>query len=80
MACRCSALTGLMVVISALAGPVLAQQITVTIEEINTVVFPADGAEKLRDCLETLSPQITMEESIRSRAEAPIRRMLEMSK
>ena len=45
MACRCSALTGLLVVITALAGPVLAQQITVTIEEINTVVFPADGAE-----------------------------------
>ena len=39
-----------------------------------------NSLEKLRDCLETLSPQITMEESIRSRAEAPIRRMLEMSK
>ena len=39
-----------------------------------------NNLEKLRDCLETLSPQITMEESIRSKAEAPIRRMLEMSK
>ena len=39
-----------------------------------------NSLEKLRDCLETLSPQITMEESIRSKAEAPIRRMLEMSK
>jgi quinolinate synthase len=39
-----------------------------------------NSLEKLRDCLETLSPQITMEESIRSRAEAPIRRMLAMSK
>jgi len=39
-----------------------------------------NSLEKLRDCLETLSPQITMEESIRFRAEAPIRRMLEMSK
>ena len=36
--------------------------------------------EKLRDCLETLSPQIAMEESLRSEAEAPIRRMLEMSR
>ena len=36
--------------------------------------------EKLRDCLETLSPQIAMEESLRSQAEAPIRRMLEMSR
>ena len=48
MACRCSALTGLMVVITAFAGPVLAQQITVTIEEINTVVFPADGDSAAR--------------------------------
>ena len=39
-----------------------------------------NSLEKLRDCLETLSPQITMEESIRAKAEAPIRRMLEMSK
>ena len=39
-----------------------------------------NNLEKLRDCLETLSPQITMEESLRSKAEAPIRRMLEMSK
>ena len=36
--------------------------------------------EKLRDCLETLSPQIAMDESLRSKAEAPIRRMLEMSR
>lgn len=39
-----------------------------------------NNLEKLRDCLESLSPQITMEESIRSKAEAPIRRMLAMSK
>ena len=39
-----------------------------------------NSLEKLRDCLEKLSPQITMKESIRSKAEAPIRRMLEMSK
>lgn len=36
--------------------------------------------EKLRDCLETLSPQIAMDESLRSEAEAPIRRMLAMSR
>ncbi len=36
--------------------------------------------DKLRDCLETLSPQIAMEESLRSEAEAPIRRMLAMSR
>jgi len=36
--------------------------------------------EKLRDCLENLAPQIVMEESLRSEAEAPIRRMLEMSR
>ncbi|QNI85195.1 quinolinate synthetase complex/ A subunit [Synechococcus sp. PROS-7-1] len=36
--------------------------------------------EKLRDCLENLAPQIAMEESLRSEAEAPIRRMLEMSR
>ena len=36
--------------------------------------------EKLRDCLENLSPQIAMEETLRSEAEAPIRRMLEMSR
>ncbi|PTT98249.1 quinolinate synthase [Pseudomonas sp. HMWF031] len=36
--------------------------------------------EKLRDCLETLSPQIAMDESLRSKAEAPIRRMLDMSR
>lgn len=39
-----------------------------------------NNLEKLRNCLESLSPQITMEESIRSKAEAPIRRMLAMSK
>ncbi len=39
-----------------------------------------NSLEKLRDCLQKLSPQITMDESIRSKAEAPIRRMLEMSK
>lgn len=36
--------------------------------------------EKLRDCLEHLSPEITMDEDLRTRAEAPIRRMLEMSR
>ena len=36
--------------------------------------------DKLRDCLETLSPQIAMDESLRSDAEAPIRRMLAMSR
>lgn len=36
--------------------------------------------DKLRDCLETLSPQIAMDESLRSEAEAPIRRMLAMSR
>ena len=36
--------------------------------------------EKLRDCLENLSPQIAMEESLRTEAEAPIRRMLEVSR
>ena len=36
--------------------------------------------EKLRDCLENLSPQIAMEESLRTEAEPPIRRMLEMSR
>ena len=36
--------------------------------------------EKLRDCLESLSPEITMDEELRSQAEAPIRRMLAMSR
>ena len=36
--------------------------------------------EKLRDCLESLSPEITMDEKLRSQAEAPIRRMLAMSR
>ena len=44
MTTRSSALTGLMVLITASAAPVLAQQTTITIEQINTVVFPADGA------------------------------------
>jgi len=33
-----------MVLIAATAEPTLAQQTTITIEQINTVVFPADGA------------------------------------
>ncbi len=36
--------------------------------------------DKLRDCLRDLSPQILLPEDLRSRAEAPIRRMLELSK
>ena len=44
MATRSSTLTVLMVLIAATAGPALAQQTTITIEQINTVVFPADGA------------------------------------
>ena len=44
MATRSSALTSLMVLIAAIAAPVLAEQTTITIEQINTVVFPADGA------------------------------------
>ena len=55
MATRCSALTGLMVLISATAGPVLAQQATVTIEQINTVVFPADGATAAKAICEGLA-------------------------
>jgi quinolinate synthase len=35
---------------------------------------------KLRDCLRDLSPQIIIPEDLRSRAELPIRRMLELSK
>ena len=35
--------------------------------------------EKLHDCLEKLDPEITMDEDLRTRAEAPIRRMLELS-
>jgi quinolinate synthase len=35
--------------------------------------------EKLHACLDTLDPRVEMEESIRSRAEAPILRMLEQS-
>ena len=36
--------------------------------------------DKLRDCLRDLSPQILIPEELRARAEAPIRRMLELSK
>lgn len=36
--------------------------------------------EKLRDCLERLSPQVEMPEDLRARAELPLLRMLEQSK
>ena len=36
--------------------------------------------DKLRDCLRDLSPQIIIPEDLRSRAELPIRRMLELSR
>jgi quinolinate synthase len=36
--------------------------------------------DKLRDCLRDLSPQILIPEDLRARAEAPIRRMLELSR
>jgi quinolinate synthase len=36
--------------------------------------------DKLRDCLRDLSPQILIPEELRARAEAPIRRMLELSR
>lgn len=36
--------------------------------------------EKLHDCLRDLKPEITLDESVRKRAEAPILRMLELSK
>ncbi len=36
--------------------------------------------EKLHDCLVSLSPEITMEESLRAQAEVPIQRMLAMSR
>ena len=36
--------------------------------------------EKLRDCLRDLAPQIVIPEHLRARAEAPIRRMLELSR
>jgi quinolinate synthase len=36
--------------------------------------------DKLRDCLRDLSPQILLPEDLRARAEAPIRRMLELSR
>ena len=35
--------------------------------------------EKLRDCLDTLEPQIVMSEEIRTRAEEPILKMLSIS-
>ena len=36
--------------------------------------------QKLRDCLANLSPTVEMEEGLRSRAEAPLLRMLEQSR
>jgi quinolinate synthase len=36
--------------------------------------------EKLHACLDTLTPELTMPEEIRARAEVPIRRMLEWSR
>jgi quinolinate synthase len=36
--------------------------------------------EKLRDCLEKLTPEVTMPEELRQRAEAPLLKMLEQSK
>lgn len=36
--------------------------------------------EKLRDCLRDLSPQIVIAEDLRTRAELPLRRMLELSR
>jgi quinolinate synthase len=36
--------------------------------------------EKLKACLETLTPEIVLPEPLRARAELPIRRMLELSK
>ena len=36
--------------------------------------------EKLRDCLRDLTPQINIPEVLRTRAESPIRRMLELSR
>tara|TARA_Y100000748_G_C15376582_1_gene441974 strand:+ start:399 stop:749 length:351 start_codon:yes stop_codon:yes gene_type:complete len=55
MATRSSTLTGLMVLIAATAGPALAQQTTITIEQINTVVFPADGATAAKAICEGLA-------------------------
>jgi len=34
--------------------------------------------EKLRDCLDSLRPEIVIEEGLRQRAERSVRRMLEM--
>lgn len=36
--------------------------------------------EKLHDCLKNLSPEVTMDEDLREKAEAPLMRMLELSK
>ncbi|MEI6278318.1 MAG: quinolinate synthase NadA, partial [Verrucomicrobiae bacterium] len=36
--------------------------------------------EKLRDCLAGLSPEITVPEDVRSKAERSVRRMLELSR
>ncbi len=36
--------------------------------------------QKLHDCLLNLSPEVTMEETIRQQAEAPLQRMLELSR
>jgi quinolinate synthase len=36
--------------------------------------------EKLRDALENLAPEVLMDESLRARAEIPIRRMLDWSR
>ena len=35
--------------------------------------------EKLRDCLESMSPEVILSEDIRIRAERPIQKMLELS-
>ena len=43
MTTRCSACVGLMTLLTATAGAGFAQQAVVTIEQINTVVFPAEG-------------------------------------
>lgn len=36
--------------------------------------------EKLHDCLRDLRPEVTLDEKVRKRAEAPILRMLELSR
>ena len=35
--------------------------------------------EKLRDCLQSMSPEVILSEDIRIRAERPIQKMLELS-